>query len=736
MTRPVLCRIFFVLQALLLASVRASAQEQNKVVVRDFKWSVYSTRHFDIHYYPGSGPWLAYAAKVLEDACTRESADLNPSLSKRFPFFLYASQNDMQQNNIADVSDGVGGLTEPLKDRFMVWSDGSRGWLKNVIEHELTHEMQFAILLDGFWKSARILKTFIYPLWMMEGMAEYETGRQDLAIEKMYVRDAVLGGGLPRLSRLNQFGHLKPHQTTLAYKTGAQVIRFLAEQYGSDKPRKMLELFRNKYEASSVLVPLIGLDLEAFDRKFREYSALKYYSEVSSQGLREPEFYGVRVTTGAGGIPEFNVSPAVSPDGKKLACLSTRAGHPPELRIRDLLTGAEKKLTALAAGAENIPYGRFTMPLRSLSWSPDGNAIAFAGQKNHREYLFLYFPGSGRVSRAAVEGLAEVRQPVFSPDGKKVAFIGMSAAFNDIYEVPAGRLARGGLVKKSEFTRLTESRQDESSPAYAPDGSGLAYSCETQSNGALNRELCFLPPGGAPRSLLRLSGAVYNPVFSADGKTVFFISDSEDNYELYSFDRASGNVRRLTRSIGGMFTPLAAGEKLYYSAFRRGEMHIYDADPGRLLSESVPALASSGEAGGKYSAGLSSGTFRPYRFKASTDLFYPAFMFSSPGGIFWTNYWQASDMLGNHNLALYLYYNSGYDYTNYQLNYSYARLRMPLLVQTSGLFAADLTSGAGYEYKKRFARHAVGTAWPFDRYNRLEGYAVTRDETNTFPDLA
>jgi len=382
------------------AAAPARAAEENKVIVEDFKWRGYSTDHFDIHYYPAAQPWLPYASGVLENAWRREAADLNPAIDKRIPFFLFASQNDMQQSGVADVGDGVGGLTEPFKDRFMVWSDGSKEWLKDVIEHEFAHEMQFSVLIDGFWKSARILKTYIYPLWMMEGISEYETGMSDYAIEKLYVRDAVLSGTMIPLDRLNQFAHLKPHQTTLAYKTGAQAIRFLAEQYGDDKPRKMLELFRSRYDAGSVLTPLIGCDLDAFQSKFSEYLELKYLDEAKRERLQEPRLYGEPLTRGSDNIPEFNVSPAPSPDGRKVAYLSTRDGHPPEVRVKDLATGKEKVLKALSAGAENIPYGRFTKPLRSLAWSPDGEYLAFSGQKNHREYLFLYSQRTGKVSRA------------------------------------------------------------------------------------------------------------------------------------------------------------------------------------------------------------------------------------------------------------------------------------------------------------------------------------------------
>ena len=94
---------------LLISSPVLSAQEENHVIVKDFNWAVYATEHFDIHYYDDSKAWLPYAAGVLEQAYKEQAATLNPALAKRIPFFLYASINHMQQNNIAHVGDGVGG---------------------------------------------------------------------------------------------------------------------------------------------------------------------------------------------------------------------------------------------------------------------------------------------------------------------------------------------------------------------------------------------------------------------------------------------------------------------------------------------------------------------------------------------------------------------------------------------------------------------------------------------------
>jgi len=70
---------------LFASASRLSAQEENKVIVRDFKWGVYATRHFDIYYYGESKEWLPFVAETLETAYKKVSADLNPCCTRASP---------------------------------------------------------------------------------------------------------------------------------------------------------------------------------------------------------------------------------------------------------------------------------------------------------------------------------------------------------------------------------------------------------------------------------------------------------------------------------------------------------------------------------------------------------------------------------------------------------------------------------------------------------------------------
>jgi len=708
------------------------SREENQVINKKFDWKIYSTKNFDIYYYEDSKPFLEYSAYVLERARIEESLYLNPNFNKRIPFFLFASINDMEQNSITPVGDGIGGLTEPYKDRFMVWSDGSKDWLKDVIYHEFAHEQQFSVLIDGFWKSARILKTYIYPLWMMEGISEYATGDNDIAIEEMYVRDSVISGNPLSLLHLQQFGHLKPHQMTLAYKTGDQAIRFLAEEYGQDKPALMMQIYRNKYDINSVLQQLIGIDIFTFDRKFKEYLDFKYYSQIKNKKLEDVQFYGKKLTYQKDDIPDFNLSPVYSENYKKIIYISTKQGHPPILVIKDIENGKEIKLDYMKMDIENIPYSRFTKIINSLSISKNGRYIIFSAQKNHKEYLCIYDLKNNDFKKILMSNFMEARQFSFSPDDKKIVFVGMVKGINDLYEIDFPDNIYE--IKLENARKITDNFQDEISPSYLNENE-IIYSCENGYFDDLKRDLCLVSKNGEIRKILSMKGNIYDPVYDNKEDGIYFISDEDNIFNLYFYSINKNKVYKMTNVVGGVFSPSISNEHIYFSYFRNGSMNIYEADRHNFRYEEIPLSLTENLKRDKLIEVENIGKEKEYKFKASTDLFFPAFLFSSPGGLFWMNYWQASDFLGYHNIGFYLNYNSAYTYYNYQFQYSYNKFITKIIYQRDSFSIKDVEDENVGKYNKEYSRNIFGLSYPFDRYKKAEFYFLTKDEYRNYKDL-
>ncbi|MEE9316472.1 MAG: peptidase MA family metallohydrolase, partial [bacterium] len=293
---------------------------KNKVIVDQHTWYIAETEHFQIYHYPEGRHLIPKVSKILEKAYEKVTTDLNISIEKKTPFFLYLTHNHFEQNNIASTGEGVGGFAEPYKNRFVIPITGSDKELEHVITHEFTHIANFNIWYGGFWKSASLMRFVFYPLWIVEGLAEYESKEWETK-DHMFLRDAAISDMIIPLGKLHSFNHLKMHQVYLAYKEGHSAISFLAEEYGEDKVTKLIKNLRESLDIHRVFAHTIDTDLYSFDKKWQRYMKEKY--TIEAEGKEESEIYGKKLTQDA----EFNTNAVFSPDGKRIAFISTRNGY-------------------------------------------------------------------------------------------------------------------------------------------------------------------------------------------------------------------------------------------------------------------------------------------------------------------------------------------------------------------------------------------------------------------------
>ncbi len=177
-----------------------------------------------------------------------------------------------------------------------------------------------------------------------------------------------------------------------------------------------------------------------------------------------------------------------------------------------------------------------------------------------------------------------------SPDGKWLA-VDLQGS---LWIIPA----KGGKAK-----RVTDYFNDARQPVWSPDGKTLAYFSYREGGYDL---WVMNPDGSEARKLTEGSYDDREPAFSADGKTIAFSSDRSGNYDIWTLDIASGAVRQIssnaredrlpTWSADGMRIAYAGAEgprsALYVTSIADGKESLLKEVKGKV---DAPSFGPKGE---------------------------------------------------------------------------------------------------------------------------------------------
>jgi dipeptidyl aminopeptidase/acylaminoacyl peptidase len=186
----------------------------------------------------------------------------------------------------------------------------------------------------------------------------------------------------------------------------------------------------------------------------------------------------------------------------------------------------------------NKPFGGN----EQIVWSPDGKTIAYTcKKKTGKEYaistntdIYLYNTETGNTVNITSGMMGYDQNPVFSPDGKKLAWESMERDGNEADKV------------RLFVADLETGEKKDYSAGFDQNVAGINW--------------------------------------SADGKSVYFISDIEATEEIYRLDFADGSIVRLTDGIHDYKTISLAGDKLLaqkVSMSLPAELYLVDPITGK-----------------------------------------------------------------------------------------------------------------------------------------------------------
>jgi hypothetical protein len=680
-----------------VGDVSAQYFGRNKVQYDQFQFEILPTEYFDLYFYQETETAARDAARMADRWYERHSAVFNHELTARRPLIFYADDADFQQTNVigGSIGQGTGGVTEGLKQRVIMPFTGLYGETDHVLGHELVHSYQFDLALSN----PTGIRLQRLPLWLVEGMAEYlSLGAHD-PHTAMWLRDALVRDDLPTIKDLSS-GRYFP------YRYGQAYMAYVGGTYGDGAVTDLYQLAgRAGIEEGITLVT--GMTPDSLSQDWIRTVEASYGPLVEG---RTPTPDAGRLVLGEStGTGDVNVSPALSPDGRYVAFLSSKDLFSINLFVATAADG--DIVTRLQSGNRDAHFDAIRFINSAGTWSPNGRRFAFVAFAEGDNELTVWNVETGKIEqRIAVDGVTALTQPAWSPNGETIALSGMAGGISDLYLVD---------LSSGSVRQLTNDRYGDLQPTWSPDGRQLAFVTDRDPDGTDFSTLRF----GEPRlALLTVDtgeitplrpfkrGLQHNPQFAPDGRGLYFVSDHDGFKDVHYLDLETGRARAITRLQTGVsgFTALSpamtvAAQRgdMMFSVFSDNQYTVFglDAselarrkDEGRPLAttaetdsialadttiadtiaadttlEAVAGLLPPWTGGGVVAAALSNpiaglpdGDYdevQPYRPRLQLDGIAPPAVGVSVGGGFGTRLggsvgFYFSDMLGEHNLSV------------------------------------------------------------------------------------
>ena len=558
-----------------LLSQRGNAQFGiNKVQYQSFEWKYLETKNFDVYFYNNSNYLAHFAAVEAEKALQSIQSFLKYRINRRVPLIVYNSHNEFQQTNVIGsyLPEGVGGVTELFKNRVVVPYMGDWEQFRHVIHHELVHAVLNDMFYGGTFQSAMTSGNLRQiPLWMNEGLAEYLSQYGYDQQTDMFMRDISLSENLTGgLENLNGY---------MAYRGGQTFYWYVAEKYGKERIADLINRLRIQGNVNSTFQSTFNLSLEDFSEQWEKDLKKYYWPDIDK--FQSAETFSSRITNHKKEYNFYNSSPAISPDGERMAYISDDGGL---LGVFTRSLDKKDDKHELITSLREQDFEELNILTPGISWNPKGTHLAISAKSGGEEAIYIVDAKNGDYDKLKF-GIQSITSVNWSPDGKYLAFIGSPGEQTDIYIYN---------MDTKKIQNLTNDVFTDKNPVWPNDSKKIYFISDRGENATINytndnflmwkydyKQSDIYTLDIETKQIKRITNSPKNNktsiAISADGNKMLYVSDENGIGNIYEMNLLTGATKPKTNSLSSIsqLSLSKDGNKLLFSSLTGGGYDIF-----------------------------------------------------------------------------------------------------------------------------------------------------------------
>jgi TolB protein len=215
-------------------------------------------------------------------------------------------------------------------------------------------------------------------------------------------------------------------------------------------------------------------------------------------------------------------------------------------------------------------------------------SITYMAKDVDQNWIIYVMNADGSGVTPISPGGGDDTAPVWSSDGRKIAFVSRRDGNREIYVMDNdGR----------NMVNVTRHPADDWTPAWSPDDSKLAFSSFRDGSWEIYvmDMACLSTPESCPESLTQITAdgnGNLSPVWSPDGSRFAFNSKGNGNWDIYTMTINGSDIRQITTDPANDLAPAWSpdGGLIAYESNRDGNVDIFVVDGNGGVGQNITNL--------------------------------------------------------------------------------------------------------------------------------------------------